>query len=101
MLGREDVLFIDARTPEEYAAGRIPGAVNIPYEAVFGDMSAVAKDLPKGATLIIYCSDIACGKSRELAESLKMAGFEKTAVMPEGLKGWVETGGKTESGEDA
>jgi thiosulfate/3-mercaptopyruvate sulfurtransferase len=30
-LGRDDTLLIDARTPEEYAAGHIPGAVNIPF----------------------------------------------------------------------
>ncbi len=30
-LGREDVVFVDARTPDEYAAGHLPGAVNVNY----------------------------------------------------------------------
>ncbi len=30
-LGREDVVFVDARTPDEYMAGHLPGAVNVNY----------------------------------------------------------------------
>ncbi|HEV2066163.1 MAG TPA: rhodanese-like domain-containing protein [Thermomicrobiales bacterium] len=30
-LGADDVVFVDARTPEEYMAGHIPGAVNVNY----------------------------------------------------------------------
>jgi thiosulfate/3-mercaptopyruvate sulfurtransferase len=30
-LGRDEVVFVDARTPEEYATGHIPGAVNVNY----------------------------------------------------------------------
>lgn len=30
-LGKPDVAIVDARTPEEYAAGHIPGAVNVHY----------------------------------------------------------------------
>lgn len=30
-LGAKDVVFVDARTPEEYVAGHIPGAVNVNY----------------------------------------------------------------------
>lgn len=32
-VGDAEVVLIDARTPEEYAAGHIPGAVNIPFTA--------------------------------------------------------------------
>lgn len=31
LLGAPDVVFVDARTPDEYAAGHIPGAVNVNY----------------------------------------------------------------------
>lgn len=30
-LGADNVVFVDARTPDEYAAGHIPGAVNVNY----------------------------------------------------------------------
>ncbi|HEX5498527.1 MAG TPA: rhodanese-like domain-containing protein, partial [Thermomicrobiales bacterium] len=30
-LGKPDVILVDARTPHEYAAGHIPGAVDIPF----------------------------------------------------------------------
>lgn len=98
-LGADDYLFIDARTPEEFAAGHVSGAVSLPSEAIFGDMDAATKDIPKDATLIVYCGDIACGKSKELAESLKAAGFTKVVTMPEGMEGWLAAGHKTEAGQ--
>ena len=33
-IGRKDCLFVDLRTEEEYAAGHLKGAVNIPYENI-------------------------------------------------------------------
>jgi rhodanese-related sulfurtransferase len=98
-LGADGSLFIDARTPEEFAAGHVAGATNLPLEVIFGDMDAATRDIPKDATLIVYCSDIACGKSKELAESLKAAGFTKVVTMPEGMEGWLAAGYKTEAGQ--
>ncbi len=34
LLGRRDFLFVDLRTPEEYAQGHLKGAVNIPYDSL-------------------------------------------------------------------
>lgn len=45
-------VMIDVRTAEVFAAERIKGAVNVPFEAV---ASSIDK-LPKGKKLIIYCS---------------------------------------------
>ena len=98
-LGADGYLFIDARTPEEFAAGHVAGAKNLPFEAIFGDMDAATKDTPKDATLIVYCSDIGCGKSKDMAESLKAAGFTRTVTMPEGMEGWLAAGYKTEAGQ--
>lgn len=32
-VGADDVVFVDARSPDEYAAGHIPGAVNVEYRS--------------------------------------------------------------------
>ena len=47
----EPYVLVDVRTPEEYAAGHIPGAVNIPYDTIAGNPPA--KD--KNALVIVYC----------------------------------------------
>ena len=45
--------LIDARSPEEYQAGHIPGAVNIPAERIAAEKKRLPKD--KTAPLIFYC----------------------------------------------
>ncbi len=46
-------MLIDSRMPDEYQAGHIPGAINIPAEK----MKAEKSKLPKGksAPIIFYC----------------------------------------------
>lgn len=53
MDGKRKVVLIDSRLPEEYQAGHIPGAINIPAER----MRAEAVRLPKDKTtpVIFYC----------------------------------------------
>ncbi len=41
---------VDVRTPDEYAAGHLPGAVNVPLDGLLGRLA----DLPAGP-LIVYC----------------------------------------------
>lgn len=50
-IGKQNVLIIDLRYPEEYAAGHIPTAINIPYE----DLEEEKNRLSKYDLLIFYC----------------------------------------------
>ena len=43
--------LVDVRTPTEFAAGAIPGAVNIPLDELRGRM----EELPKGRQVAVYC----------------------------------------------
>lgn len=65
----EDFLILDVRTPEEFAAGHIPGAINIPNETIgteeIPDLSR------KDQKILVYCrsgnrSRQACGKLAKL-----------------------------------
>ncbi|MBQ6602838.1 MAG: FAD-dependent oxidoreductase [Eubacterium sp.] len=47
----KDVFLLDARTPEEYAEGHVPGFVNIPVDELRGRMN----EIPKDKTLYIMC----------------------------------------------
>ncbi|MFP5240488.1 MAG: rhodanese-like domain-containing protein, partial [Acidobacteriota bacterium] len=40
-------VFVDAREPDEFAAGHIPGAVNISAEALLTGLDAAAQAFPK------------------------------------------------------
>jgi rhodanese-related sulfurtransferase len=84
------VQFVDARSPSEYAAGHLPGAVNVPAEGAEAQAGRIK--LPAGRMLVIYCSDPACPRSAELASVLDRQGMKGLRVMPEGWAGWYDAG---------
>jgi rhodanese-related sulfurtransferase len=53
MTGKQKVVLIDARTPDEYREGHIPGAINIYAEKVKEQASRLPKD--KSTPIIFYC----------------------------------------------
>jgi rhodanese-related sulfurtransferase len=53
MTGGKKAVLIDVRLLEEYQAGHIPGAVNIPAERISLEKNRLPKD--KAAPLIFYC----------------------------------------------
>jgi NADPH-dependent 2,4-dienoyl-CoA reductase/sulfur reductase-like enzyme/peroxiredoxin family protein/rhodanese-related sulfurtransferase/TusA-related sulfurtransferase len=46
-----DKVFLDVRTPDETAAGSIPGAVNIPLDDLRGRLA----ELPKEKEILVFC----------------------------------------------
>ena len=77
LAGKGDFQLIDARSPAEYAAGHIYGAVNVPHDA---DLSRVV-GLPgdTGAPLVVYCKS---GKrAAVLRENLLAAGYTDVRVL--------------------
>ena len=66
-------LLVDVRTPEEYAAGHIPGSRNIPLSELAERSGEIgAHDAP----VFVYC--LSGGRSSQAESLLKRAGF--TAV---------------------
>jgi rhodanese-related sulfurtransferase len=100
LLGKPGEVFIDARTPGEFAAGHVPGAKNLPQEAMYGDLDQAAKKLGLGDEdrLVVYCGNIFCDKSKELAEALRTAGYPYVTVITDGFDGWQAAGGPVEGG---
>jgi rhodanese-related sulfurtransferase len=95
-------MFVDARSPEEYAEGHIPGAVSLPFDDVFKD-PAKAKQLDTHgrAIVVTYCGGGDCDLSRNLAFSLIDAGQKKVLVFMGGLPGWKEGGNAVATGKGA
>ncbi|MGE3773382.1 MAG: rhodanese-like domain-containing protein [Gammaproteobacteria bacterium] len=48
-----DALWIDVRSPEEYAAGHLAGAINVPHRDIATRIAAIAPD--RQARLKLYC----------------------------------------------
>lgn len=62
--------LVDVRTPGEFAAGHIPGALNIPVQQLDARMSELQ---PKDAAVVVYCRS--GQRSGNAARMLKGAGF--------------------------
>jgi protein-disulfide isomerase/uncharacterized membrane protein/rhodanese-related sulfurtransferase len=87
-------LLVDLRSATDFAAGRIPGAINMPAE----DFAQDWNKLPRDKTLVLYESgrssgDI-CAASRAAGRILLEYGFsfEKVKVYQEGFAGWEKAG---------
>ena len=79
----------DARPFMEFAAGHIPGAINVsakagvPMSLYVSDVAEIERILhgDKGAAIVLYCNGPFCGKSSRLADELTQAGtHQRTGV---------------------
>ncbi len=94
---KELAAFVDARDAEKFAAGHIPGAINLPTSA-YRDGEADLP-LPKGFLVVIYCDGGHCELSHELADLLVDDGYRKVRVYEGGYEEWDQLGMPLESGE--
>ena len=81
------VTVLDVRPPDEFAAGHVPGAVNIqPTE-----LDKQLKNLPKDQEIIAYCRGAYCVLSFEAVAELRKKGF-KARRLEEGYPEWKAAG---------
>jgi len=80
----EDKYFIDVRTPGEYDAGHIEGAVNWNFYAP--DFQSKFQDLDKNKAVYVYCRS--GGRSGKAARQLQRMGFKKVVDLKGGILAW-------------
>jgi len=90
LISEKDVLLIDVRTPEEFAEGHIPGAVNIDFRAEDFNQKAVELLKETQSTLAIYCRS--GRRSAEACTKLGSMGYTRTVNLVGGILGWKEAG---------
>jgi len=103
--------IIDARAPQEYAAGHIPGAVNVPFGALgtkntdpagVADFNArqVAAFRAAGIsndTLVVSYENFAGATAARGVWVLDYYGHDNAKLLDGGLQGWVAAGGEVTS----
>ncbi len=84
-LGRHGrLLVVDVRSPEEFAAGHVDGAINIPLDA----LPARATELPRDAVIVTACGK-GGGRSEQAAAELRARGLA-TRSLCGGTRAWQE-----------
>jgi len=81
------VTVLDVRPAEEYAAGHIPGAINVPVDKLESFLSR----LPKRKEVVAYCRGPYCLMSFEAVEQLRKRGW-RARRLENGLPEWRAAG---------
>jgi len=89
MLRAGEVTFLDVRDPDEFVAGHLPEARNIPYDAV----ASLAPELPRKTPIVLYCIHSA-HRAQAAARTLAGLGFDNLFVLDGGIVAW-QAGGQT------
>lgn len=84
---RTAIPLIDVREEDEFAAGRVPGAINIPLS----QLGARLDELPDEFDVICKVG----GRSSQAASALDSRGYDATNVAG-GTDAWIEAGYEVE-----
>ena len=81
-------LVLDVRTPQEYAAGHVPGALNVPHKALAGRLAEVLDF--RDREVVVYCER---GKRSVMAGGvLREAGFTSIRHLQGHMVEWRRQG---------
>ncbi|MBR9650869.1 rhodanese-like domain-containing protein [Thalassovita aquimarina] len=97
MLQDPEVVVMDSRTPEWFAGGSIPGAINVPYTQVIDrlgdlgcevDFDGYVCEAPKRVAL--FCNGNWCGQSPTAIRNMIEAGFpaDHISYYRGGIQAW-------------
>ena len=82
-----DFVIMDVRTPEEFAAGHLKGAVLLPCGPGF---AASLAEYDKQSTYLVYCRS--GGRSLSAVEEMEKQGFAKVFMLAGGISAWQSKG---------
>jgi rhodanese-related sulfurtransferase len=89
-------VFLDAREPDDYAAGHIGNALNLPalsFEKRFGEIAPL---LTPETQIVVYCDGKECELSHRLADHLRELGQQNVHILFNGWTAWKQAGLPTE-----
>jgi len=113
-------LLVDARTPDWYTKGTIPGSINIPFtvftanasatsspeylkamETVGATKSAAGWDYSKAKTLLLFCNGSWCDQSPRAIKGLMQNGYPPSKLLyyRGGMQAWQVLGLTTVAGK--
>lgn len=88
MQAKKKMVLLDTRVTSVWQRAHIEGSIPFPY---YSNLENRVKDLPRDAQIVAYCS---CPRAAAdyIVEQLEDMGFDNTAVLYEGIFGWMNKG---------
>jgi phage shock protein E len=92
--GPKAPFVLDVRTADEYVAGHVPGAVNIPHDQLASRLAEV----PKDRDVVLYCRS---GRRVQMAaEVLAGSGYSRLEHLQGDMPAWLDQGRPVEKPRD-
>jgi len=85
---KEKAIFLDVRDGGEYAAGRLPGAMNISRGTL--EFNIFQKITDQNAKIYVYCRTAA--RSALATKTLNDLGYKNAVLMDASYEAWVKAG---------
>ncbi|TWU56989.1 molybdopterin biosynthesis protein MoeB [Rubripirellula tenax] len=80
----DKIVVVDARSPDAYRQGHIPGAINIPHRTMSMETTSI---VDKDSLVVTYCDGIGCNASTKGALQMLKLGFRVKELLG-GLDWW-------------
>ena len=86
LINRERAVVVDVREPEEFAAGHVTGAKNVPLCQLEQKLPGAVKN--KSLPLLLVCASGA--RAQRAVAMAKKLGYEQAQAVAGGLKSWKD-----------
>jgi rhodanese-related sulfurtransferase len=86
--GSPGFVLLDVRSPELFAKGHVPGAVNLPHAKI---IESRMREYPKSTLFVAYCAGPHCNGAARAAARLARLGYP-VKLMAGGMTGWMDEG---------
>ncbi len=85
---KEKAIFLDVRDPGEFAAGHLPGAMNISRGTL--EFNVLTKIPDQNAKIYVYCKT--AGRSALAAKTMGDLGYKNAVLMDAQFEDWIKAG---------
>lgn len=91
IMAKRAAMILDARSPERFAEGHIPGARNLYVDQFDNFFPELEPLLDKGGQIVVYCDGVDCDMARELGYRLMPLGYTNLLYYKKGWEEWMAT----------
>jgi len=85
----DNAVFIDARLKDDFKAGHLEGAINIPVDVSDDERRKAMAGIAKNARIVVYCQSSGCKFAEKVAIKLMSDGFDNVSLSKGGWREWA------------